>query len=193
MKIYSKLLVAAFLLMSMSVSASVVTLKYDCDNCDPQQLQPLPTTIFFDETTQLFERFDVRWNDIDFDFTFPNAQPAFVRQWFWDALNGLPVTPTASPDSGSEQVVPINWFADAYTPDSASCFVFFIGGSGAGPRCVLPPFSDHSIFPANVSGTATSVPISEPATTALVAIALAFAGLARSRKSFAASVGAKVA
>jgi hypothetical protein len=165
----------AALLTCGTVSADIVTLIYDCANCASPQLTPAPTNIQFDETTQLFEDFTVSWNNIDFDFTFPNSQPAFVREWFWDALNGLPVTPTALPDSGPVEVFPIRWFADAYTPDRA-CFNFFVGASGAGPRCVEGPFSDKSEFPVNVQGVAESARnIPEPGTLALAGIG--FCGL----------------
>jgi hypothetical protein len=162
------ILLAAIFIIGAPSKASVITLLYQCESC---AISPLPTNIHFDETTQLFEQFTVRWNHIDFDFTFPNLQPAFVRQWFWDALNGRPVTPTALPDSEPAQVFPIRWFADAYTPDVNACFVFFIGASGAGPRCVTPPLAQQAVFPAHESGTARSVPVSEPDVIALLGIA----------------------
>src|SRR6185369_16345669 len=47
------------------------------------------------------------------------------------------------------------------------------GSSGAGPRCEMAPFSDKTIFPANVQGIAESARnIPEPDSLALAAIAL---------------------
>lgn len=170
--------IAALTLWAMPATAAVITLLYDCDHCD---VKPLPTRVVFDEQAQLFESFTVRWNRVEFDFLFPNLQPPFVRQWFWDALNGRPVTPTALPDSGEAQVFPIMWFADAYAPDVNVCFGFRIGASGAGPRCLAPPFSDKTTFPANVSGIARGVPIPEPMSLGLLGLGLA--GLAAVRRS----------
>ena len=101
------LAVVTLAVATLSAQAGVVGLKYDCFNCDAQKLAPSPTNIHFDESTQLFEQFTVSWNNVDFDFTFPNSQPAFVREWFWDALNGVAVTPTADPNSGTPDVFPI--------------------------------------------------------------------------------------
>ena len=169
--------------LALSAQAGIVTLKYNCSNCGSQKLVPSPTNIHFDESTQLFEQFTVSWNSVDFDFTFPNAQPAFVREWFWDALNGLAVTSTADPGSGTPEVFPIRRFADAYSVDSPVCFSFFIGSSGAGPRCELPPFPDQTIFPANVQGVSESARnIPEPGTLALAGIALCGALAARRSK-----------
>lgn len=169
---------AALLLATAPAFATPITLLYDCDGCKER---PLPTHVVFDESTQLFESFTVRWNRVEFDFTFPNLQPALVRQWFWDALNGRPVTPTALPDSGDAQVFPIYWFADTYSPEANACFVFFIGSSGAGPSCVQPPFPDKTVFPSNVGGVARSVPLPEPPSIAWIGLGLASLILARRR------------
>jgi hypothetical protein len=125
--------IAACVMLTGSISASrsfadVITLLYSCDGCS---VLPLPSVIKFDPATQLFEDFTVRYDTIDFDFTFPNLQPDYVRQWLWDALSGRPVKPTAVLSDGRPaEVFPVYW--DAYAYDTAACFRFLIGASGAG-------------------------------------------------------------
>lgn len=150
-------LVAGFALAVAVVAApsraEEIMIVWACDTCT---ILPEPTKVTYDPTTQLFGQFVVRWNGVDFDFTFPNSQPTTTRQWFWDALNGLPVGSTAIPGS-PVGIYPVIWYGDTYNPDNVACFQFRIGSSGAGPRCVNPPFSADTIFQAHDMGTATSI------------------------------------
>jgi hypothetical protein len=144
---------AAVLITSLSspAHADEIVLVWTCEDCTAL---PQPTKVTFDPVTRLFGAFLVQWNGVALDFTFPNAQPAFVRQWFWDALNERPISETALP--GPQATYPIRWFAGVYTPDTNGCFQFRIAASGA-DRCSVPPFAASTVFPANDGGTATHI------------------------------------